>query len=220
MRPLFLAASSCTQLCGPLLSRPIPLTCFTKCPTREDGGDVISRSPCHSSHARRPRRRPPARRFAYRPAGADWRGPLLRFVAEMGDPTTAIAHARQLQPDLVMIDIPIGGLETARGIRQQSSATRIIFRTGAVVGSHQATSGLAHTYVYRDTPPAAIATLIRALPADHDDAGSPPLDETPPLLDLPLRDPSAPSQSDPPPGRSAGRPTRRLRAPNPRTRTG
>lgn len=102
-----------------------------------------------------------------------------------------------MQPDLALIDIPIGGLETARAICQRSPATRVVFLTGAVIGPHQATSGLAHAYVYRNIPSAAIATLLRALPADHDDAGSPPRDERPPPLDLPLCDPFPLSQSPP-----------------------
>ncbi len=53
----------------------------------------------------------------------------LSFVAETADPATAIAQARQLRPDLALIDIPIGGLETTRGIRRQSPETRIVFLT-------------------------------------------------------------------------------------------
>ncbi len=97
----------------------------------------------------------------------------LSFVAETADPATAIARAQQLRPDLALIDIPIGGLEAAQGIRRQSPETRIVFLTGAVIGPDQATSGLAHAYINRDIPPAAIAiaisNLLRAVPAPHPD---------------------------------------------------
>jgi DNA-binding NarL/FixJ family response regulator len=125
----------------------------------------------------------------------------LKFVAETADPATAIAHARQLRPDLALIDIPIGGFEAAQGIRRQSPETRIVFLTGAVIGPDQATSGLAHAYIFRDSPPATIAAgianLIRGDSLSHDDpAPAPPPGEKPPPLDLPLRDPLAPRRTE------------------------
>lgn len=125
----------------------------------------------------------------------------LSFVAETADPATAIARAQQLRPDLALIDIPIGGLEAAQGIRRQSPQTRIVFLTGAVIGPDQATSGLAYAYIYRDIPPAAIASaisnLLRAVPDPKPEPGPASLDERLPPLDLPLRDPLPPARPEP-----------------------
>ena len=113
------------------------------------------------------------------------------LVAEAGDAASAITRAKQLRPDLALIDIEIGGLETARGIREQSSETRLVFLTGAVIGPAQASSGLADTYIYRDSPIATIVDAIRRVAADQS-ALLPPTSAAgrPPPLDLPLRRPS------------------------------
>ncbi len=71
-----------------------------------------------------------------------------------------------------------------------------------MIGPDQATSGLAHAYIFRDSPPAVIAAgianLIRGDSVGHDDlALAHPAGEKPPPLDLPLRDPLAATRVEP-----------------------
>ena len=58
--------------------------------------------------------------------------PELRVVAEAGDGLEAVQKARELKPDLIMLDIglpKLNGLEAANRIRQVASDAKIIFLT-------------------------------------------------------------------------------------------
>jgi len=56
--------------------------------------------------------------------------PGLRVVGEVGDGEEAVQRAREIHPDLVLLDIGLpgmSGIDVARGIREVSPQTRIIF---------------------------------------------------------------------------------------------
>ncbi len=60
------------------------------------------------------------------------RFPTLQVVGEVSDGFSAVQHAQQLQPDLVLLDIGLPrlhGIEAARLIRQVSPKSKIIFLT-------------------------------------------------------------------------------------------
>lgn len=56
--------------------------------------------------------------------------PQLRIVCEASDGLDAVLQARQLQPDLILLDIglpKLNGIEAARRIREVSPTSRILF---------------------------------------------------------------------------------------------
>lgn len=56
--------------------------------------------------------------------------PGLQIVGEVSDGLEAVQRTRELQPDLVLLDIglpDINGIEVARGIRKFSPKTKILF---------------------------------------------------------------------------------------------
>jgi DNA-binding NarL/FixJ family response regulator len=58
--------------------------------------------------------------------------PELRVVAEIGDGLEAVQRAKELQPDLILLDIglpKLNGLEAANRIRQVASGAKILFLT-------------------------------------------------------------------------------------------
>lgn len=58
--------------------------------------------------------------------------PELRVVAEIADGLEAVQKAKELQPDLILLDIGlpnINGLEVASRIRQVASGAKILFLT-------------------------------------------------------------------------------------------
>jgi DNA-binding NarL/FixJ family response regulator len=58
--------------------------------------------------------------------------PELRVVAKVGDGLEAVQKAKELKPDLILLDIALpnlDGLEAAKRIRQLAPGTKIIFVT-------------------------------------------------------------------------------------------
>ena len=56
--------------------------------------------------------------------------PQLRIVCEASDGLDAVLQARQLQPDLILLDVGLpnlNGIEAARRIREVSPTSRILF---------------------------------------------------------------------------------------------
>lgn len=56
----------------------------------------------------------------------------LHVVGEVADGLTAVDHARELQPDLILLDIglpSLDGIEAARQIRSHCPASKILFVT-------------------------------------------------------------------------------------------
>ncbi len=58
--------------------------------------------------------------------------PRLQIVGEVSDGLKAVSHAKELQPDLILLDIglpTLDGIEAARQIRTHCPASKIIFVT-------------------------------------------------------------------------------------------
>src|ERR1700753_2427651 len=58
--------------------------------------------------------------------------PSLRVVAEADDGESALSHILELRPDVAVLDInmpPPDGLEVARRLREQRSASEVVFLT-------------------------------------------------------------------------------------------
>ena len=58
--------------------------------------------------------------------------PELRVVAEIGDGLEAVQKAKELQPDLILLDIGLpnlNGIEAAKRIRRVASGAKILFLT-------------------------------------------------------------------------------------------
>lgn len=56
--------------------------------------------------------------------------PELQIVGEVSDGSEAVQRARELQPDLILLDVGlpgINGIEVARRIRESSPTTKILF---------------------------------------------------------------------------------------------
>ena len=71
----------------------------------------------------------PFRRFVCSTLG---KLPHLQIVGEVSDGLKAVSHAKELQPDLILLDIglpTLDGIEAARQIRIHCPASRIIFVT-------------------------------------------------------------------------------------------
>lgn len=98
----------------------------------------------------------------------------LRIVGEAGEAASAVELCRELQPDLVLLDIRLGpgpdGLSAARAIRVASPATRIVMLTMQDTGDYvrAAVSAGAFGYVLKDAGVeellAAIASVLSGQP--------------------------------------------------------
>jgi len=103
--------------------------------------------------------------------------PDLRVVAEVGDGLEAVQKAKELRPDLVLLDIglpSLNGLEAAKGIRQVAPDARIIFVSqssdGAIVRAALSTG--AQGYILKSDAERELLTAVAGV-LDGDEFISP-----------------------------------------------
>jgi two-component system, NarL family, response regulator LiaR len=98
------------------------------------------------------------------------RTPRLKVVDQVGDGRMAVKRAFELQPDVVLMDIRmpgIDGVEATRLILAERPATRILILTAFETDRHvlQALQAGASAYVLKDSEPDALITSILAVHA-------------------------------------------------------
>ena len=98
------------------------------------------------------------------------RTPRLKVVDQVGDGRQAVKRALELQPDVVLMDIRmpgIDGVEATRLILAERPATRILILTAFETDRHvlQALQAGASAYVLKDSEPDALITSILAVHA-------------------------------------------------------
>lgn len=89
-------------------------------------------------------------------------------VGEAGNGAEAVALARELLPDIVLMDITMpvmDGIEAARRVAREVPATRIVMLTVAEEPEYlfQALKHGAHGYVLKDTPSRRLHDLLRGV---------------------------------------------------------
>jgi DNA-binding NarL/FixJ family response regulator len=89
-------------------------------------------------------------------------------VGEAGNGAEAVALARELLPDIILMDITMpvqNGIEAARQIARELPATRIVMLTVAEEPEYlfQALKNGAHGYVLKDTPSRRLHDLLRGV---------------------------------------------------------
>lgn len=87
-------------------------------------------------------------------------------VGEAVDGADAVQKARELQPDLVLMDIGMPGLdgvEATRQIRQQLPGTHVIILTVYPTHVSEALSAGASRYLLKDTSPRDLMLAIRGV---------------------------------------------------------
>jgi two-component system, NarL family, response regulator LiaR len=98
------------------------------------------------------------------------RSPRLKVVDQVGDGRLAVKRALELQPDVVLMDIRmpgIDGVEATRLILAERPATRILILTAFETDRHvlQALQAGASAYVLKDSEPDALIQSILAVHA-------------------------------------------------------
>jgi DNA-binding NarL/FixJ family response regulator len=93
--------------------------------------------------------------------------PDLEVVGEAGDGVTAVARARELGPDVVLMDLQmpvLDGIAATRQIRAALPETEIVVLTTFIDTENigQAIAAGAIGYVLKDVPPQELAEAIRA----------------------------------------------------------
>ncbi len=98
------------------------------------------------------------------------RSPRLKVVDQVGDGRMAVKRALELQPDVVVMDIRmpgIDGVEATKLILAERPATRILILTAFETDRHvlQALQAGASAYVLKDSEPDAVISGILAVHA-------------------------------------------------------
>ena len=96
----------------------------------------------------------------------------IKVVGEAGDGIEALARARELKPDVVLLDIAMprmSGLEAVRMIRDAVPETRIVVLSmyEKEAYAHQAIEAGAHGYVLKGESSSEMLAAIRAACADR-----------------------------------------------------
>src|SRR3954467_9684794 len=96
--------------------------------------------------------------------------PELAVVGEVGDGEDAIAEARRLQPDLVLMDIRmpvLDGIEATRRIVRARPATKVLILTtfGLDEYVYEALRAGASGFMLKDSPPEQLVEGIRLIDA-------------------------------------------------------
>ena len=92
--------------------------------------------------------------------------PDMRVVGEAGDGEDAVASARRLRPDIVLMDIRmpvLDGIEATRRIVRARAATRVLMLTTFGLDSYvyDALRAGASGFMLKDAPPEEIAAAVR-----------------------------------------------------------
>jgi len=98
------------------------------------------------------------------------RDPRLKVIDQVGDGQQAVRRARDLQPDVVVMDIrmpELDGVEATRQILADRPATRVLILTAFETDRHvlQALQAGASAYVLKDSEPDALISGILAVHA-------------------------------------------------------
>ena len=98
------------------------------------------------------------------------RDPRLKVLDQVGDGQQAVRRARELQPDVVVMDIrmpQLDGVEATRQILADRPATRVLILTAFETDRHvlQALQAGASAYVLKDSEPEALISGILAVHA-------------------------------------------------------
>ncbi|MDR2566831.1 MAG: response regulator transcription factor [Bifidobacteriaceae bacterium] len=93
------------------------------------------------------------------------RWPDFRVVGQAGDGRTAVQMAAELRPDLVLMDVRMGGmdgLEATRAIASSNPRCRVVMLTMSSLGDDvlQALANGAHGYLSKDEPPERLRTFL------------------------------------------------------------
>ncbi|MFD4988245.1 response regulator [Streptomyces sp. NPDC058374] len=96
----------------------------------------------------------------------------IEVVGEAGDGAEGVARAEELQPDVVLMDVKMPGMdgvEALRRLRELANPARVLVVTSfteqrTVVPALRAGAG---GYVYKDVDPEALARAIRSVHAGH-----------------------------------------------------
>jgi DNA-binding NarL/FixJ family response regulator len=91
----------------------------------------------------------------------------LEVVGEAGDGATAVSRARELEPDVVLMDLQmpvLDGIEATRQIRAALRETEVVVLTTFIDTENigQAIAAGAIGYVLKDVPPQELAEAIRS----------------------------------------------------------
>lgn len=94
--------------------------------------------------------------------------PLMQVVGQAADGGVALAAARELPPDVVLMDVNLpnsNGLDVTRQIAVEMPQTRVIILTGYDETGHvqEALQAGAVAYCTKDVPPERLLTIIRAV---------------------------------------------------------